>query len=60
MTLQWIRTPCGESSHCLEVAADGDLVYIRSSEEMGTIRCSRGEWDAFRQAVILGAFEKPR
>jgi len=54
----WQRGTKCEGGACVEVAAQGDLVLMRSSQDPGTtVRISRDEWRAFLAGVKEGAFD---
>jgi hypothetical protein len=56
--LVWYRARC-DSGACLEVAATGDTVIVRSSAKRGEppVQLSRAEWQAFVSGVKEGAFD---
>lgn len=56
--LTWRRAEC-ESMECVEVAAAGELVMLRSSAlPLDEVTLTRGEWGAFLSAVKRGEFDK--
>ena len=56
--LVWYRARC-DSGACVEVAATGDTVIVRSSAKRGEapVKLSRDEWQAFLTRVKEGAFD---
>jgi hypothetical protein len=56
--LEWQRTGC-EGGACVEVAAIGETVMVRSSVDPGTtFRMSRDEWQKFLAGAKDGLFDK--
>ena len=56
--LVWYRASC-DSGACVEVAATGDTVIVRSSATRGEapVKLSRDEWREFLAGVKEGAFD---
>ncbi|MFG1604352.1 DUF397 domain-containing protein [Actinoplanes sp. NPDC049265] len=55
--LKWERSSFCANGTCAEVASDGEFVYLRNSQEPGTvIKLDRAEWAAFRAAIVDGQF----
>ncbi|HLW78203.1 MAG TPA: DUF397 domain-containing protein [Terriglobia bacterium] len=56
--LVWYRARC-DGGACVEVAANGDTVIVRSSTKPGgaPVELSRDEWHAFIAGVKEGAFD---
>lgn len=56
--LVWYRARC-DSGACVEVAATGDTVVVRSSAKRGRapVELSRDEWQTFLAGVKEGAFD---
>ena len=54
----WYRARC-DGGACVEVAANGDTVIVRSSTKPGgaPVELSRDEWHAFIAGVKEGAFD---
>jgi hypothetical protein len=52
-TLHWRRSSHCEDRTCVEVAVDGDMVYVRDSKQQGgpVIGVSREAWRAFIEDV---------
>ena len=56
--LVWYRARC-DSGACVEVAATGDTVIVRSSAKQGEapVKLSREEWQEFLAGVKEGTFD---
>jgi len=56
--LVWHRVSC-DGGACVEVAATGNAVLVRSSVNQGAlpVTLSRGEWETFLAGVKQGAFD---
>jgi hypothetical protein len=53
------RSSTCAASACLEVAREGDRVYIRNSEHPDEqIICSKQEFQAFKQGIKSGDFNR--
>lgn len=51
-------TDCGESSHCVEVAPDGDRILIRDSNNPDLVLSfTRNEWESFLDGARKGEFD---
>ncbi|SFC27597.1 DUF397 domain-containing protein [Streptomyces aidingensis] len=58
--LDWVRAEVedGSDEHCFEVAAEGDLVFIRQTDEPAKIvTTTRAKWDAFVLGVQNNEFD---
>jgi len=57
--LFWLRSSRCADRACAEVAADGDVVYVRDSKapEGAVLGLTRTEWEAFRDGVKRGDFD---
>lgn len=50
--LQWRRSPLCDSGQCVELAASGDQVLLRSSaDKEHVLRFSREEWEIFARSI---------
>ncbi|MFG2059649.1 DUF397 domain-containing protein [Micromonospora sp. NPDC048930] len=54
--LNWKTLRCDNSGpNCPEIATDGDMVYLRSSERPdGVAVLTAGEWDTLREKIRDG------
>lgn len=57
--LSWFRSSFCLDKSCLEIAADGDHVYVRDGKmpDGAVLRFTRAEWEAFRDGMKLGDFD---
>jgi hypothetical protein len=58
-TLSWRRSSDCADAACVEVAIDGEFVFLRDGKSPGgAILCfTRTEWNAFLVGVRVGEFE---
>lgn len=56
--LQWRTSSACASSHCVEVAAQGDRIFVRNTEDPSgeVLVFTEAEWDAFVAGVGRGEF----
>ena len=57
--VSWLRSSLCADNHCMEVAVDGERVYVRDGKRPdGAVLCfTRAEWEAFRAGIKLGDFD---
>lgn len=56
--MNWRRASGCESGTCIEVADDGDQVYLRSTQSGVIIHATRAEFDVFAAGVKAGEFDR--
>lgn len=56
-TKTWKRSTYCDTQTCVEVAIDGDTVYVRNSNQPNkVVTFTREEWDVFRAGINDGEF----
>lgn len=55
--MKWKQARC-ESGGCVQVAAVGGQIALRSTERPGVVLLDRQEWDAFLAGVKAGDFNE--
>lgn len=57
-SLTWRKSSLCEGGHCVEVATDGNQIYLRNSQATETVvTFSKEEFAVFAKAVSLGEFD---
>jgi hypothetical protein len=58
-SLSWKKSTASAESNCVEVANDGDAVFVRDSKDPRgpVLAFTRSEWDAFLTGVHAGEFK---
>jgi len=57
--LLWLRSSRCADRACVEVATDGELIYLRDAKapEQAVLCLTRAGWEAFRDGVRRGDFD---
>lgn len=59
----WLRSSqCNNGENCVEVSMDGDLIYVRNSQntQQPPTGITLTEWTSFLAGVLRGEFEPAR
>ena len=55
--LPWRRSQACADDKCVEVAGQGEHIYLRGAPADGVLRFTRAEWEAFLAGAKAGDFD---